>query len=337
MLQIEGLRVQYGDAIAVDGVDLEVADREVVCVLGPSGSGKSTLLRAIAGLERPTAGRVAWDGADLASTPPHRRQFGLMFQDHALFPHRDVLGNVAFGLRMQGTTGATADADARAALDRVGLAGFDRRKVRELSGGEQQRVALARALAPNPRLLMLDEPLGSLDRELRERLATELRALFVALEVTALFVTHDQDEAFALADRVVIMRAGTIEQVGPPQEVWRRPTTEFAARFLGFANILDATIDAAAAHCAFGALPRPAEVVAATGVVRIAARPDGLRIDAAGPVAGRVASATFRRDHFLVRVETSAGTLEVIADRAPEVGAAVNVAMDPDAFVVLPA
>jgi thiamine transport system ATP-binding protein len=337
MLQIDGLRVQYGDAVAIDGVDLEIADREVVCVLGPSGCGKSTLLRAIAGLERPTAGRVAWDGDDLAHTPPHRRQFGLMFQDHALFPHRDVLGNVAFGLRMQGTTGAAADAEASSALERVGLAGFERRKVRELSGGEQQRVALARALAPRPRLLMLDEPLGSLDRELRERLATELRALFVSLEVTALFVTHDQDEAFALADRVVIMRAGTIEQIGPPQEVWRRPATEFAARFLGFANILDAVIDVAVVHCAFGAFPRPAPAPWTTGPARIAARPDALRLDPAGPVAGRVVAATFRRDHFLVRVETTAGTLEVIADIAPEAGATVSVASDPDAFVVLPA
>ena len=165
-----------------------------------------------------------------------------MFQDHALFPHRDVLGNVAFGLRMQRMSKADVDAGARAALERVGLAGLEHRHVRELSGGEQQRVALARALAPDPRLLMLDEPLGSLDRELRERLAAELRALFVELGVTALFVTHDQDEAFALGDRVVVMRSGTVEQVGPPQEVWRHPATEFTARFLGFSNVFDAML-----------------------------------------------------------------------------------------------
>ncbi|MGZ4755131.1 MAG: ABC transporter ATP-binding protein [Acidimicrobiia bacterium] len=337
MLELERLRVQYGDTVALDTVDLTVADREVVCVLGPSGSGKSTLLRATAGLERPIVGRVRWDGEDITNVPPHRRQFGLMFQDHALFPHRDVLGNVAFGLRMQRMAGTTVEDGARAALARVGLAGFEHRRVRELSGGEQQRVALARALAPDPRLLMLDEPLGSLDRELRERLAAELRALFISLEVTALFVTHDQDEAFALADRVVIMRAGTIEQVGAPQEVWRRPATEFAARFLGFANIVDATIDADGVHSAWGVLPRSIASGRGDGAVRLAARPDGLRIDAGGSVRGRVTGAIFRRDHFLVLVDTELGALEVAAVAPPEVGEIVGLVLEPDAAVVLSA
>ncbi|MGZ4735485.1 MAG: ABC transporter ATP-binding protein [Acidimicrobiia bacterium] len=337
MLELERLRVQYGDTVALDTVDLTVADREVVCVLGPSGSGKSTLLRATAGLERPVIGRVRWDGEDITNVPPHRRQFGLMFQDHALFPHRDVLGNVAFGLRMQRMAGTTVEDGARAALARVGLAGFEHRRVRELSGGEQQRVALARALAPDPRLLMLDEPLGSLDRELRERLAAELRALFISLEVTALFVTHDQDEAFALADRVVIMRAGTIEQVGAPQEVWRRPATEFAARFLGFANIVDATIDADGVHSAWGVLPRSIASGRGDGAVRLAARPDGLRIDAGGSVRGRVTGAIFRRDHFLVLVDTELGALEVAAVAPPEVGEIVGLVLEPDAAVVLSA
>ncbi|MGZ4801725.1 MAG: ABC transporter ATP-binding protein [Acidimicrobiia bacterium] len=337
MLELERLRVQYGDTVALDTVDLTVADREVVCVLGPSGSGKSTLLRATAGLERPVIGRVRWDGEDITNVPPHRRQFGLMFQDHALFPHRDVLGNVAFGLRMQRMAGTTVEDGARAALARVGLAGFEHRRVRELSGGEQQRVALARALAPDPRLPMLDEPLGSLDRELRERLAAELRALFISLEVTALFVTHDQDEAFALADRVVIMRAGTIEQVGAPQEVWRRPATEFAARFLGFANIVDATIDADGVHSAWGVLPRSIASGRGDGAVRLAARPDGLRIDAGGSVRGRVTGAIFRRDHFLVLVDTELGALEVAAVAPPEVGEIVGLVLEPDAAVVLSA
>ncbi|MGZ7019517.1 MAG: ABC transporter ATP-binding protein [Acidimicrobiia bacterium] len=337
MLELERLRVQYGDTVALDTVDLTVADREVVCVLGPSGSGKSTLLRATAGLERPVIGRVRWDGEDITNVPPHRRQFGLMFQDHALFPHRDVLGNVAFGLRMQRMAGTTVEDGARAALARVGLAGFEHRRVRELSGGEQQRVALARALAPDPRLLMLDEPLGSLDRELRERLAAELRALFISLEVTALFVTHDQDEAFALADRVVIMRAGTIEQVGAPQEVWRRPATEFAARFLGFANVVDATIDADGVHSAWGVLPRSIASGRGDGAVRLAARPDGLRIDAGGSVRGRVTGAIFRRDHFLVLVDTELGALEVAAVAPPEVGEIVGLVLEPDAAVVLSA
>ena len=337
MLELEGIRVRYDSSVALDGVDLTVADREVVCVLGPSGSGKSTLLRATAGLERPTAGRVCWDGDDLASVPPHRRQFGLMFQDHALFPHRDVLGNVAFGLRMQKRTASEVDPDAgaRAALSRVGLAGFEHRRVRELSGGEQQRVALARALAPDPRLLMLDEPLGSLDRELRERLASELRALFVELGVTALFVTHDQDEAFALADRVVIMRAGRIEQVGVPQDLWRHPATEFTARFLGFANVFDGTVDPAGFHSAWGLLPLQEPV--SFGPARIAARPDAVRIDPAGALRGRVISSTFRRDHFLIRVETEIGVVEVAAEAPPTVDTLVGLTLDPSGLVVLSA
>src|ERR687897_1333458 len=181
MLQVEALEVRYGDTVALDGVDLVVEDGEVVSVLGPSGSGKSTLPRAVAGLEPPVLGRVAWDGDDLTRVPPHRRQLGLMFQDHTLFPHRDVLGNVAFGLRMRRVPAAHAAARAAELLALVGLAGYAHRHVTELSGGEQQRVALARALAPAPRLLMLDEPLGSLDRNLRDRLVLELRDLFVGL------------------------------------------------------------------------------------------------------------------------------------------------------------
>jgi thiamine transport system ATP-binding protein len=339
MLEIEQLTVAYDSTVALDHVDFTVADHEVVCVLGPSGSGKSTLLRATAGLEQPTAGRVRWDGEDLTGLPAHRRHFGLMFQDHALFPHRDVLGNVAFGLRMQRLAGDTVDTRARAALARVGLAGFEHRRVRELSGGEQQRVALARALAPEPRLLMLDEPLGSLDRELRERLVAELRALFVALSVTALFVTHDQDEAFALADRIVIMRAGTIEQVGTPQEVWRRPATEFAARFLGFANIVDATVEPGGTRSAWGLVPHPVDAPSrrTTGRVRLAARPDALRLDPNGPVPGRVAATTFRRDHFLVQVDTDLGILEVTATTPPTPGENVALALDTTAAVTLDA
>jgi thiamine transport system ATP-binding protein len=336
MLEIEQLSVRYDGTLALDRVDLTVADHEVVCVLGPSGSGKSTLLRATAGLEPPTTGRVRWDGDDLTELPPHRRHFGLMFQDHALFPHRDVVGNVAFGLRMQRMATAAVNARARDALARVGLAGFEHRRVRELSGGEQQRVALARALAPEPRLLMLDEPLGSLDRELRERLVSELRALFVSLSVTALFVTHDQDEAFALADRIVIMRAGTIEQVGAPQDVWRRPATEFVARFLGFANVVDATIDGGGIRSAWGVI-EVRERATRSGPVRLAARPDALRLDANGPVRGRVTATTFRRDHFLVRVDTEFGPFDVAADDAPAVGTATSVGVDPTGLVVLPA
>jgi len=316
MLRIELLDVRYGDTVALDGIDLVVEDGEVVSVLGPSGSGKSTLLRAVAGLEPPVHGRVVWDGDDLTGVPPHRRQLGLMFQDHTLFPHRDVLGNVAFGLRMHGVPATRAAARAGELLTLVGLAGYEHRRVAELSGGEQQRVALARAIAPAPRLLMLDEPLGSLDRALRERLMVELRDLFTRLGLTSLYVTHDHDEAFALADRVAVMHDGRIEQLGSPVEVWEHPANEFVARFLGY-NVTDAL-----------------------GGGRIAVRPDSLRVDPEGPIAGVVTARTFRRDHFLLEVKVAdAPSLEVAVtgDRIPATGDPVRLAADPAAIVPLTA
>jgi thiamine transport system ATP-binding protein len=314
MLTVRDLVVRYGDLVALDGVELDVGDGEVVCVLGPSGCGKSTLLRAVAGLETPGAGTVAWDGNDLAGVPPHRRNLGLMFQDHSLFPHRDVLGNVTFGLRMQHVSGTNARGRARELLGLVGLGGYEHRRVSELSGGEQQRVALARALAPAPRLLMLDEPLGSLDRRLRDRLVVDLRELFVQLGVTALFVTHDHDEAFAVADRVAVMRAGRIEQVGGPAEVWKRPATEFVARFLGY------------------------NVTTALGPARAAVRPDGLRVVPDGNITGVVTARTFRRDHFLLRVKVAEGDpLEVAVrgETVPDVGDPVRLTAEASAVIAL--
>ncbi|GIU94037.1 MAG: Fe(3+) ions import ATP-binding protein FbpC [Gaiellaceae bacterium] len=239
MLRVEGVSVAFGEKRALDDVWLELAHGEVVTVLGPSGSGKSTLLRVIAGLERPDRGRVVLDGVDLAGVPPHRRGIGLVFQDHALFPHRDVWGNVVFGLRMQGAAPEEIERRGRELLALVGLEGFERRSVSTLSGGEQQRVALARALAPRPRVLLLDEPLGSLDRRLRDRLLDDLADLFDRLQVTALYVTHDQGEAFALGDRVVVLRDGRVAQVGAPDELWARPADADVAQFLGLSNVRD--------------------------------------------------------------------------------------------------
>lgn len=257
MLSLQAATVRFGKRTALDAVDLEVADHRIVCVLGPSGSGKSTLLRAVAGLQPMDGGRVLLAGQDQSGVPVHRRGLGLMFQDHQLFPHRDVGANVAFGLRMHGTGRAETERRVRELLDLVGLPGAERRAVAALSGGEQQRVALARALAPRPKLLMLDEPLGQLDRSLRERLVIELRTLFQELGTTVLAVTHDQGEAFALADRVVVMRDGRIAQEGSPLDVWQRPASAFVARFLGFDNVTPATVTGQAAATAWGKVPVP--------------------------------------------------------------------------------
>ena len=233
MLEISDVTVAFDETVALDRLSLDVRDGEVVTVLGASGSGKSTLLRVVAGLQKPDDGRVMLDGADLAPVPPHRRGIGMVFQEHALFHHRDVAGNVAFGPEMRGDAQDAIDARVRALLELVGLPGFERRSVATLSGGERQRVALARALAPEPRALLLDEPLGSLDRPLRERLLADLDRLFSEIRVTAVYVTHDQGEAFALGDRVAIMRSGEIAQVGTPDEVWAQPADAEVARFLG--------------------------------------------------------------------------------------------------------
>lgn len=240
MIELRDVGVRYrrpdgATADALTGIDLIVGRGEVVGVIGPSGCGKSTLLRALAGLEPLSTGAVLVEGHDLARTPTHERGMGLMFQAHALFPHLDVAGNVGFGL----ASSAPAARAARVSelLDLVGLPGIGDRRVDQLSGGEAQRVALARALAPSPRILMLDEPLGSLDRALRSQLTVELRRLINQLEVTAIHVTHDQAEANELADRIVVLRDGEIQQVGAPAELWHRPASVFVADFLGHQNL----------------------------------------------------------------------------------------------------
>ncbi|MFK0257203.1 ABC transporter ATP-binding protein [Streptomyces sp. NPDC090445] len=353
LLELAGVSVRFGERAVVDRVDLRVAEHEIVCVLGPSGSGKSTLLRVVAGLQPVSAGRVLLGGADQARVPVHRRGVGLMFQDHQLFPHRDVGENVAFGLRMQGAAGvlrgprglrglrrgARGPAEDRVAelLELVGLPGARQRSVSSLSGGEQQRVALARALAPSPRLLMLDEPLGQLDRGLRERLVVELRGLFSRLGTTVLAVTHDQGEAFALADRVVVMSEGRIAQAGTPLEVWQRPASEFVARFLGFENVVPATVSGGAAATAWGKVPVPEG--SPEGEQRVLIRPAGVVLAAAG-LGCAVVSRTFRGTHVALRLRPEAGP-ELEAEcglaAAPAVGDRVAVAFTPNEVVVLPA
>jgi spermidine/putrescine transport system ATP-binding protein len=242
MLEVADIRKTYDRMPLLDGISFGVPDGETVCLLGPSGSGKSTLLRIIAGLEEPEAGRVIWNGADLSSTPPHRRDFGLVFQDYALFPHLDVNSNVAFGLRMRSWPKDKIATRLAEVLELVNLRGFETRKVTDLSGGEQQRVALARALAPRPRLLMFDEPLGALDRTLKEDLLHELRGILRRTRVPAIYVTHDQEEAFALADRILILHNGKIVCEGTPAQVVEKPGSAWTAAFLGLGNVLTGTI-----------------------------------------------------------------------------------------------
>ena len=328
MLEVRNLTVRFGDITAVDDLSLTVGTGEMVCVLGPSGCGKSTLLRVIAGLEEPATGTVRWQGEDITRLPVHRRGFGLMFQDYALFPHRSVAANVAFGLRMQGLGKQEIRQRVEEVLGRVGLAGMGNRGTGQLSGGQQQRVALARAIAPSPRLLMFDEPLGSLDRSLRERLVIELSEVLSGLGITALYVTHDQEEALALADQVMVMNNGRVEQIGSPQDIWSRPGNEFTARFLGFNNLFRPQ---EARRLGWPAPEGPADGY-------VVYRADGFGIDPGGPFQGVVRSRTYRGDHFLIKLASADDvSLEVVVrwQPVPAVNDELRLGIDPSAVLTV--
>jgi thiamine transport system ATP-binding protein len=332
MLSVADLTVRYGDLAAVSAVDLTIQDGEVLALLGPSGCGKSTLLRAVAGLEPPAGGTIRWDDTDLAAVPVHRRGFGLVFQDGQLFPHRDVAGNVAFGLRMRHVAGGDRRTRVTELLELVGLGGYERRKVTELSGGEQQRVALARALAPRPRLLLLDEPLSALDRALREQLAMDLAGVLRVAGATALVVTHDHDEAFTLADRVAVMRAGRIVQTGPPDEVWRRPADEDTARFLGCGTFLKAEVRDGVVTSELGSASLP---WAPEGPVTLGLRPTALRLAETG-IPGKLIRSVHRRDHVRLQVRLDGDqVVDAVAGIAETPGDRVHLQLDPDGLAVL--
>lgn len=357
LLEVLHVSKSYPGLPVLKEASFTAAEGEIACLLGPSGCGKTTLLRIVAGLEAPDTGIVCFGGQDLAGVPVHRRGFGFMFQDYALFPHKDVAANVAFGLRMAGWRPAAIAARVRETLDLVALAGYERRRVVDLSGGEQQRVALARSLAPRPRLLMLDEPLGALDRALREQLMNELRAILKRVGVTALYVTHDQEEAFAIADRVLIMRArpeagvgGWIEQDGPPAEVYRHPATVYVAQFLGFKNLLAGIVrdfSPALVETPLG----PLTVADATGdfaagqPVTVLIRPEAADVRPAGTagpniVPGRLLEASFRGSYHLIRTAHASDvilTCEASATVAdlPAVGEPLALWLDPAAITLL--
>ncbi len=332
-LDVRDLTVRFGAQAAVDHVDLAVPAGSVVAVLGPSGCGKSTLLRAVAGLEVPASGAVEYDGQDLASTPTHKRGFALMFQDGQLFEHLDVAANISYPLRLRHSpahrTRAARAERVTELLELVGLEGYADRSPGTLSGGERQRVALARALAVDPRLLLLDEPLSALDRGLRERLATDLHDILRRAGATAMLVTHDQEEAFAVADRMAVMRDGRIVQGGTLDDVWRQPADAWTAQFLGYATVL--TGDRAQ-------LLRDTAAPTATWQA-VALRRSALRVDPSGPLTATVEEARVTPDQIRVQLDVDgAGSLPAVADPGTDVrvGAQVRVSIDTSRIAPVP-
>ena len=354
LLEVSRVSKSFDGVMAVDDVSLSAEQGEVVCLLGPSGCGKTTLLRLVAGLEAPDRGAIVFDGRSLEGVAPRERGFGLMFQDLALFPHMDVYGNVSFGLRMQGRSRAEVEARVGDLLEMVGLAGFGRRKVHQLSGGERQRVALARSLAPEPRLLMFDEPLGSLDRGLRESLQAQVRSILKEVDVTALYVTHDRDEAFAMADSMVVMDGGRVAQAGAPETLFRSPGSALVARSMGLRNVMLGAVRQAGAQttvaCDIGDLPAPSlaaalpiaggEALAIVDERRVLlVAPGASDADAGIRLEGVVESRRFHAGEIEVVLRVGAGHLVCLLQpdlAAPEVGNRVAAAIPPDALRLIP-
>jgi spermidine/putrescine transport system ATP-binding protein len=328
MLEVHHIFKTYEGKPLLNDISFKVDTGETVCLLGASGSGKSTLLRIIAGLEDADSGVISFDGQDLTSTPAHLRDFGLVFQDYALFPHLNVNDNVAFGLKMRRLPQNKIVERVANSLDMVNLSGFGNRQVTDLSGGEQQRVALARALATRPRLLMFDEPLGALDRTLREDLLKELRSILHQTNIPAIYVTHDQEEAFTIADRVLILHDGEIVREGSPAEVWADPGSAFVAGFLGLGNVLKGEVKGKKREGEWNVESRIGELVVRcehehqTGeIVHLLARPLSV---SEGPnlIQGVVSDVIFQQDRFKVTLDNG---LYVYLQRGPKLGERIEV------------
>ena len=334
MLDLKDLSHSYDKAISIRNVNLTVATEEIVCLLGPSGCGKTTLLRIVAGLIPEYGGAILLDGRDLLGMAAHERGFGLMFQDFALFPHMSVYDNIAYGLRRQQMPSTDIAARVELMLARVGLRGYGERDIATLSGGEQQRVALARSLAPEPRLLMLDEPLGSLDALLRDQLALDLREIIKGAGLSALYVTHDHREAYAIADRIAVMDKGTIRQMDRPFELYHRPHDEHVARFLGFSNIFRFGDNAFTRELRRRFSPEAADsdtfLIHPDGI-EVGERNDHLAIECRG----RIDSTVFRGDYSEVSIKMPEEHLYLnckVRDQFPVVGSIVRVSVKREAI-----
>ena len=333
VLDIRDVSKAFSTTQAVESFDLTVGDGELVCLLGPSGSGKSTLLRMIGGFETPTSGVITIDGEDVTRTPPEKRPTGMVFQSHALWTHMNVFRNLAFGLRLRRLPRDEITRRVEAALEQVGLKGYGERMTNQLSGGQQQRVALARSLVLEPKILLLDEPFASLDQHLRERLREEVRDLQQRLKITTLFVTHGQDEALALADRIVVMRDGRTEQIAPPDVVYREPATPFVAGFIGTMNLIEGSVFGGAFRHAGFTLPIPVP----DGPATLAVRPEALAIARAeGAGAAAVHRVTDYGTHAIVDIELADGVrLKSMAPDARAWAAGMAVDLQPRAFAAL--
>ncbi|MER7877474.1 ABC transporter ATP-binding protein [Streptomyces solisilvae] len=320
-VEFRRLRREFGKTVALDGLDLTVRPGELLALLGPSGCGKTTALRLLAGFEHPDAGEVLVDGQDVTGVPAHRRDAGMVFQSYSLFPHLSAVDNVAFGLRMRKVRTAERRARAAELLELVGLGDKGERFPHQLSGGQQQRVALARALALRPRVLLLDEPLSALDAKVRLTLREEIRRLQRELGITTLFVTHDQEEALSMADRVAVMRAGRLEQCAPPSELYGRPATAFVAEFVGTMSRIPGHLDGTTVEVLGQRLPADGEVPA-TPEVDVLVRPEAVHIAAEGQGDARVVATAFLGATTRLTVRMADG-VEVKADLSTHEAAAL--------------
>ncbi len=335
LLEVRNLGKDYAGEPLLTAVSFSLQKGDILCLLGPSGSGKTTLLRMLSGLEIPDQGKILFAGKDLAGVAPHRRHFGMMFQEYALFPHKTIAENICFGLEMQNWPFKKQLERMKEMLNLVGLQGFEQRRIETLSGGERQRVALARSLAPQPQLLLLDEPLGSLDRTLRDHLAGEIRSILKSQGVTAVFVTHDQSEAFTVADQIAILHQGKMEQLAPPEQLYRHPVNEHIARFLGFQNIVEdgalkrlfPSIKGNSGAKKYLIRPEAARIVTESSL-----QPEGLRLK------GVLSKRVFQGQIFQIEIATDGGHFSFalpIDPSPPPPGSAIMLQLNSAAIVPL--